>query len=357
MILPDRPLRLLPRGIGWVVLLLVALAGIWNAAALQSRDGAHAADIAERLERGDRVDMDMYRTVEARVAAGEDYYAAVTDEHRRFGFPTSPSVAVRTPVLAWTGALWGAQGWRVIAVLLWAANVLAWWRAFADTSSLAERAGAGAFAGLFGAIAFIPDVAYSHEALAGLLLSLALALRERSWPAALLLAACAVALRELALPFLLLWAVLAFLGKRRKDALAVAGTIALLLACFALHAVAVSEARMPGDVVSPGWTGLIGPSLPLYGIHVTTLLQTLPVWLAGPLGVLPLLGWMAMGGRTGTFAFGWFAGFMAFVAIFARQENFYWMALFVPAYGVGLAYVPRAVGDLVRRREAPTAMP
>lgn len=356
MMLPERPLRLLPHGIGWAVLVLVALAGIWNAAALETRDSAHSADIAERLERGDRVDMDMYRAVKARVAAGEDYYAAVTDEHRRFGFPTSPSVAVRTPVLAWTGALWGAQGWRLIAVLLWAANVLAWSRAFADNSSLAEQAGAGAFAGLFGAIAFIPDVAYSHEALAGFLLSLALALRERSWPAALLLAACAVALRELALPFLLLWAVLAFLDERRNEASAVAGTIALLLAGFALHAVAVSDARMPGDVVSPGWTGLIGPSLSLYGIHVTTLLQTLPVWLAGPLGVLPLLGWLATGGRSGTFAFGWFAGFVAFVAIFARQENFYWMALFVPAYGVGLAFVPRAIGDLVRQCAVPTAM-
>jgi hypothetical protein len=71
-----------------------------------------------------------------------------------------------------------------------------------------------------------------------------------------------------------------------------------------------------------------------------------PVWLAGPLGVLPLLGWLAVGGRLGVFASAWFAGFIAAVAIFARQENFYWMGLFVPAYGVGLAFAPRAVTDL-----------
>ena len=354
--LPERPLRLLPRGVGWAVLVLFALAGIWNAAALQTRDSAHSADIAERLDRGDQVDMDMYRAVQARVAAGEDYYAAVTDEHRRFGFPTSPSVAVRTPLLAWTGAGWGAQGWQVIAAMLWAANVVVWWRAFAGTASLAERVAAGASAGLFGAIAFMPEIAFSHEALGGLLLSLALALRQRSWPAALLVAAGAVALRELALPFLLLWGALSVLDRRRGEALAVTATIALLLAGFALHAVAVAAARLPGDAVSSGWTGLIGPSLPLYGIHVTTLLQTLPAWLAGPLGVLPLLGWFAVGGRTGTFAIGWFAGFMALVAIFARQDNFYWMALFVPAYGVGIAFLPRAIGDLVRESAAPTAM-
>ena len=103
---------------------------------------------------------------------------------------------------------------------------------------------------------------------------------------------------------------------------------------------------------------MVGPALALYGIHVTTLLQTLPVWLAGPLGVLPLLGWLAVGGRLGVFASAWFAGFIAAVAIFARQENFYWMGHFVPAYGVGLAFAPRAVTDLIRAiRSASPATP
>ncbi|GMM92343.1 hypothetical protein [Qipengyuania sp. MTN3-11] len=355
MTLPERPLRHCPRLVGLALLLAFALAGIWNAGALQSRDTAHGADIAQRLDRGDRVDMDMYRALEARVAKGENYYAAVAEEHRRFGFPTSPAVAVRTPVLAWTSAVWGAQGWRVIAVVLWAANILAWWSVFAGRASVAERGATATLAALFGAIAFIPDVAYSHEALAGLMLSLALAVKDRSWPAALALAASAVALRELALPFLLLWLALAGSGRRRREALAVGAAIALLLAGFALHAQAVEAMRLPGDAVSPGWAGLIGPSLPLYGIHVTTLLQTLPLWIAGPLGVLPLLGWLALGGRTGTFALGWFAGFMLFAALFARQENFYWMALFVPAYGIGLAFVPRAIADVFRFRRPATA--
>ena len=66
---------------------------------------------------------------------------------------------------------------------------------------------------------------------------------------------------------------------------------------------------------------------------------------------------LAVGGRLGALASLWFAGFIAAVAIFARQENFYWMGLFVPAYGVGLAFVPRALADLVAavRREAPAS--
>ena len=110
---------------------------------------------------------------------------------------------------------------------------------------------------------------------------------------------------------------------------------------------AVADVRAPGDLVSPVWRGMIGPALPFYGIHITTLLQTLPAWLAGPLGVLPLFGWLAVGGRLGIFASLWFAGFIAAVAIFARPENVYWMGLFIPAYGVGLAFAPRALVDLV----------
>ena len=64
----------------------------------------------------------------------------------------------------------------------------------------------GGLAGLFGMVSFIADIPFSHEILAGMMLSLALALAARNAPiGGLLLATCAVALRELALPFLLAW--------------------------------------------------------------------------------------------------------------------------------------------------------
>jgi hypothetical protein len=115
---------------------------------------------------------------------------------------------------------------------------------------------------------------------------------------------------------------------------------------MAFHAQAVMAHQLPADMVSPGWTGLQGPALPLYGIVTVTLLQTLPAWLGAPLAVLPLLGWAGLGGRLGLVATLWFAGFALAVALFARQENFYWLALLIPAYGAGLALVPRAIADL-----------
>ena len=91
----------------------------------------------------------------------------------------------------------------------------------------------------------------------------------------------------------------------------------------------------------------MGPALPLYGIHVTTLLHVLPSLIAGPLAVLALLGWLGAGKPRGLFAALWFTGFFTAVALFARQENFYWMGLYVPAFGIGLVFVPQALRDLL----------
>ncbi|WP_370191063.1 hypothetical protein [Qipengyuania sp.] len=361
MMLPERPLRLLPRWAAVLLLLLTAVACVWSAPAITHRHVQHEADIAKRTKLGERPDMDLYSTIDARVAAGEDYYEVAAELQRERGFPTSPFVTVRTPVLAWTTALWGAQGWRLIAVLLWAANILAWFTVLRERVGRPERYAAAALAGYFGMLTFFEKIAFSHEALAGLMLSLALALSFRkAWWAALALAGFAIALRELALPFLLAWGAVALLAGDRKRLAGIVGAIALIAAGLALHAGAVAAVRLPGDLHSEGWHGMLGLSLPFYGIDVTTLLVLLPHWIAGPLIVLALLGWLSLGGRLGAFASLWFAGFIAAAAIFARLENFYWMGLFVPAYGVGLAFVPRAASDLaaaLRRPAAPGPRP
>ena len=358
MTLPQRPLALLPRWAALALILATLVACVWNVFALETRNSAHEADIAERLERGERVDMDIYRNANTRVAAGEDYYRAIAEEHRDFGMPTTPFVTVRTPVLAWTSAIWGADGWRTIAGALWVANILAWFAALRSRGRGTQVAGA-LLAGFFGMVGFIDEIAFSHEILAGMMLSVALAIStQRLWFVGILLALAATALRELALPFLLAWGAVSILSGQRRKVIAIVCTIVLIAIGLWLHANAVTHVRLPGDLVSLGWSGLFGPALPLYGIHVTTLLQTLPVWIAGPLGVLPLLGWLAAGGRLGALASLWFAGFLAAVAIFARQENFYWMGLFIPAYGVGLALIPKALADLAASvRQRPLASP
>ena len=343
----GRPLRHVPRWAAALLLLATFAACLWSVPAVDSY-GAFSREANDaRLEAGGRADFDLYEAIDRRIAAGESYYSAALDEQRTSRFPTKPFVTVRPPTLAWSSLVLGLDGWRVLAAALWLASVIGLYAALAGGVRKPERIAAALCAAAAGAVAGIKEVGLSHEIVAGLLVSASLALyrRERWWPS-LVLAAGALAAREMALPFLLLWGAFAALEQRWREFAAVAAVILLFAAGMALHAQAVIAQQLPGDLVSPGWTGFQGPALPLFGIVTVTLLQMLPVWLAAPLAVLPMLGWLGLGGRLGLFATLWFAGYALAVGLFARQENFYWLALLIPAYGAGLALVPRSLADL-----------
>jgi hypothetical protein len=351
----DRPLRRLPR---WAAALVLALAVglcVWSGPA-EYRYGHHAtSQIHKRLNRGDRRDFDLYETIAKRVAGGESYWHAALAEQRGSHYPTRPFFAVRTPILAWGYALWGLIGWRVVAIGLWFVTVIGTVALLSGRTRFPERAAAAIAVAGFGSVAFLDKVGLSHEIVAGLFLSSALVLyRPQRWWPSLLLAACGLAVRELALPFVLLWAAFASSQRRWREFAAVAALIALFALGLALHAQAVIAERLPGDLPSEGWSGLQGLPLAMYGLmSVTPLGETGLWWLGPPLTLLPLLGWAALGGRQGLFATLWFAGFLLAVSLFARYVNFYWLSLMLPAYGAGLALVPRAVIDLVsalRRR-------
>jgi len=350
----ERPLQRLPRwGAALVLALTVALCA-WSAPA-EYRYGHHASsEIHKRLKRGDRRDFDLYETIAKRVSRGESYWHAALDEQRHSRYPTKPFVAVRTPIMAWGYAVWGLLGWRVIAIGLWFVTVLGMVALLPAHVKFPERAAAAIAAAVFGTAAYLPKVAMSHEILSGLCLSSALVLyRPGRWWPALLLAACGLAIRELALPFVVLWAAFALSQRRWREFAAVVAVLALYAVGMALHAQAVLAERLPGDLHSQGWSGMQGLPLPLFGLVSVTPLGKLWWWLGPPLALLPLLGWIALGGRKGLFATLWFAGFLLMVSLFARYENFYWVSLILPAYGAGLALVPRAIIELVtvlRRR-------
>ena len=351
----ERPLRRLPRWGALAVLLLTLLACLWSVPAAERFGERFDADVSLRSERGDRRDFDLYEAINRRIAAGESYYTAALDEQRNSRYPTRPFVTVRSPVLAWGSLPFGPTGWQAVAVGLWVAMLLGLVGLLSGRTSLAERVGAALAAGACGAVAFMPQVGLSHEIVAGLFLSAALALyRPQRWWPSLLLAACGLAVRELALPFVLLWAVFAASQRRWREFAAVAAVIALFALGLALHAQAVIAERLPGDLPSQGWNGLQGLPLAMYGLMSVTPLGKMGIWWLGPpLTLLPLLGWAALGGRQGLFATLWFGGFLLMVSLFARYENFYWLSLVLPAYGAGLALVPRALIDLVsalRRR-------
>ena len=345
---PDlmRSLRRLSRTGALAVLAALLAALAWSALTAVP---AAQADPATAQARADPQggDFALYSRIAQRVAAGEGYYVAAMDEQQAGNYPTRPFLTVRLPTLAWANALLGQEGTSIMAITLLFAAILAWQRALADRTVLVERIGATVFIFLCGYTAFEPRAGLVHELVAGLLLSLALALyrRDRWWPSLLALG-LALAVRELALPFALLWLAFAVVERRRREALAVALVIALFAVGLALHYGAVEALRLPADRTSPGWDALMGPQSFLHALTRLTPLLFLPAWLAAPLALLPLFGWIAVGGRLGLFAVLWFAGFAGVMAIFARAENFYWVMLVLPAYGAGLAFVPRGLADL-----------
>lgn len=348
----GRPLRALPRWVAALTLLLAVVSLAWSALAvggfLSAQETRRAAVVQD-----DFGDVELYSRINARVRLGESYYTAALSEQREHDYPTVPFVTVRTPVMAYGDVLWGATGWRVIAVLLLLGNVFAWIGAL-DGASRAERAGAVLLLFASGAGAFFDKVGLVHDLMSGLCLSLALGLyRRHLWLPALLAATAGLAIRELALPFLLLWGLVAWFEGRWRQSLAI-GVVVLVFACgMGLHYLGVAGARLPGDQPSPGWAGMLGPVMPLTSITELSPLLVLPPAWAGPLALLPLFGWAGLGGRLGLFATLWFAGFGLFVALFARWANFYWVLLMLPAYMAGLALAPRALWDLVQSVRAP----
>jgi hypothetical protein len=294
-------------------------------------------------------DLPLYARIHARMAAGAGYYAAALAEHRLSNYPTFPFVAVRLPTLAWLQAALGLGGVRAVMLGVAAACLVALHLRLKGLATWPEQVAALALMGLGGAAAMVVRAGLIHELWAGLWLTLALLIhREDRWWPALIAAAAALAVRELAVPFVLLWLTFAIVARRWREAAAVAALLAVFAAGLALHALAVANGRLPGDPVSQGWSAATGFALPLTAVWRLTGLAHLPVTIGAPLAVLPLIGWASLGGRLALFAALWFAGLAVMVALFARPENYYWVQLGLPAYGIGLAFVPRALFELMR---------
>jgi hypothetical protein len=350
----GRPFVHLPRWAAATVLVLLAAVMAWSAVATAP------ADRAERA-RGDQVeagpangkghgDLALYNRIAGRVATGEGYYPAAVDEHRISNYPTRPFVTIRQPTLAWLQALIGVGGVRYFEMGLVLACLLALNARLAGLVSLPERLAALVVMTLGGAAVSVPLAGLIHELWAGLWLTLALLIyrQDRWWPA-LIAAAAAVAVRELAVPFVLLWLAFALGQRRWQEAAAVAGLLALFAIGMGLHWSAVESLRLPSDPASQGWDAFSGYALPLLALARLTGLLLLPVDWAAPVAILPLVGWLGLGGRLGLFAALWFAGLATMIALFARPENFYWAQLGLPAYGIGLAFAPRALAELAGR--------
>lgn len=332
--------------IGAGLLLLIAAAPSLIGGRSPMASSAPEPHLADSHTPGDHA---LYAAVTARVAAGSSYYPAVVQLHRERGYPLRPFVTVRPPTLAVVSALLGRTGTLAFALVLIAANAIAWY-ARLRTEGPFLRFGALAGASALGAAGISPEVLVMHEWWSGLLLSLALALDvDRRFGAALACATAAALVRELAVVFLIL--LLAVELQRRcwcRVAIVVA-TLLVLAALLAGHGAAVAALTTPSDMASPGWLGLRGIAGFAHDFAVLLNLEWLPGPLASLVAIVPLGGWLAASRNLGKFPLAWFSAFALFEGFLDRPDNYYWAQLVMPAYPLGwllmIARLPRLLTE------------
>jgi hypothetical protein len=297
-------------------------------------------------------DIDMYRAVAERVHAGEPYYATVFQELGSRGYATSPFWNFRLPTLAYlakwlpdpTQLLWLLRAIGVAATASW---VLAIRRASGERASLA------AFVLLLPtlAITMTPGGFWLHEAWAGLLLSLSLALdalhRSRSSLLAWLAAAC---VRELSVLHAGVRLVVA--ARERRPAVVVQWLLALAVfaAIVLVHARSASDFIAADTLHSPSWLALGGYRFLLNLAERSALLVSAPDWVTAL--VLPTCVYgFAAGSAGATRNVGPVVlAYLAAWLFIGRPDNDYWGFVIAPLLPLGLLQLPKA---LRRARAAP----
>ena len=299
-------------------------------------------------------DLKLYRDTAAAVRRGEPYYAAAARLQRLHDFPTRPFATVRLPTLTWLAAALGLPALHMLMLVLVLANAVAWYAAGRRPAAAAERCAVALFALAGSAMALSPEFALKHEVWAGLLVSLAIVLQSREhWRTALLLIATALTFRELAASFPPIALAVAVYRRRWREAGAWVLLGLLFATVLAFHAHAVAANVRPGDLGSQGWLGLRGPAAPLRDLVDVSLLNRVPAPLCYGLAMASLLGLMGAPPRIAAYVLPFTLIILALLAICARPVNFYWAILILPTALIGLAFLPRAVGDLVRALHRP----
>jgi hypothetical protein len=337
--------------------LIMAIAGLLLLAGCAAAPGFEPPPLAKT---GRYTDKQLYHDITAEVASGQAYHAAAAELHRAHGYPLKPGFTVRLPTLAWASAALGWTALKAAAFGLLALLCVLWFFALRTRAHWSERLlAAGLVAG--GGVLLTGHPVILHERWAGLFLAMALAVRigwRERWPLVVGGAALALAFRELALPFVLLALACALWERQWREASAWAALTALFGAMLAAHLHAVSAQVLPGDLATQGWFDPTGPVGALKAVIFTSVLQYLPGTLAIPLALLPLLGWLGLGGREGWFCVLLFGGYALMFGLLGRPDTFYWGAVVQPAWFVGLAFLPRLTlrwhrRALDKRRPAP----
>jgi hypothetical protein len=279
------------------------------------------------------------------------YYQVAADALRAAGRPLRPFVAVRLPTLTTLLALVPPFAAAVLQWLLGVAVLLAWFGRLAPVA----RGRAGRLLAVLlliagCAAAWQADQAPVHELWAGLLIALSLAVRrDDDWLPAVAFAVAAMAIRETAALYAMVMAAMALVERRRTEALGWGAALGIFALVLAGHAHAVALVTRPTDLAAAAASGLLGAGVFVHAIIDATALAQLPLWLAGPLTALGLLGLAAWGGALATRTLATILAYALLLSLFADADTIYWGMLVAPVSLVGLLFVPDLLRELTAR--------
>lgn len=313
-------------------------------------------------------DLQLYRTVVARVHTGENYYDVAREELPRWGFPYGSMFNWRPPTYAYLlGALPGSWAVRAVLVLIAAAGMIL---AFAAEQREREPLGAACtMLLLFGVAAWslVGDACFAQEVWAGLLILLSVSAAgcgvysERWRTVSVGAGLLALFFRELALPYCAIAGVLALWHRRRLEALAWFAGIALFALFLWWHGEQVAARLTPEDRIGSagisGWIVFGGLPFDVMATRMNALVMVLPGWLVFVylfLGVIGLLNWP---GEQATLLTLTTLAYLAAFAIVGKPMNFNWGLMFAPMLPFGVVRAPaalRALGEAIRAKPAPT---
>jgi hypothetical protein len=348
----GRPFALIVSG----VLLTALVSGLYLAAVRETvhvpEDGANPAHVAGP-------DLQLYRTIVARVHAGENYYDVAREELPRRGFPFGSTFNWRLPTYAYLLGAFPNPGLArtVLALLALMGVILAF---VAEAREKAPGAGAGTLLLLMGVAPWplAGDAFFAQEVWASVLLLLSVAAagcaagsprwRVVSVAAGLL----ALFFRELVLPYCVIAAGLAFWHRRRWEGVAWLTGVALFVAFLYWHSQQVASRLTPEDRAASlgplGWVQFGGLPFLLMATRVNAVVMLLPGWVVFLyllLGVSGLLSWHSeQGARVMLTTLAYLAAF----AIVGKPMNWNWGLMFAPLLPFGVVRAPAALVGLAR---------
>jgi hypothetical protein len=344
----------LGKGLSTVLILALALAmligckaAMFNVLVVKDMEHSKAAATSQPTEPNG--DVALYNAINIRLKNGENYYSAAVNEQRIRGYPTKPFLTVRLPTLAFVITYSNTIVMTVVFTLVSMFLLSVWLGQVYDTFSNSLTRIAAIILILPGLVSGIVTEAYVlHEIWAGALIALSLGLYrpQRFWPS-FVAATFALAIRETTLPFILLMAAFAVLERRWREAAAWSALVGAFAICFVLHAIAVNSLTLPMDIVSLGWMRLGGIHGAIAAMSGTSLLLVFPSYVGGLLIPLSLFGWASWHNAIGVRGALYIAGYGFMLTIIGRETNFYWGLMVAPLLLLGLAFVPRALADLL----------